>query len=113
MSKRYNEKRQALAQAAIDRELDQGYGKEDFADNAAKDSRDAAMGKGEDELYEKKMSKAERKAAAKAAREAKRKKKGLTKNKSSDDVKEFGQDDANGTKKNSDKIILGPNASAE
>jgi len=37
------------------------------------DVRDAAMGKGEEELYEKKLSKEEKKAAAKAAREAKKK----------------------------------------
>lgn len=79
MSKRYNEKRAALAIKAIDKELDSGYGREDFEANMAKDVRGAAMGEGEEELYEKKLSKAEKKAAAKAAREAKRKKKGLDK----------------------------------
>ncbi len=79
MSKRYNEKRAAQALKAIDRELDGGYGKEDFESNAAKDVRGAAMGEGEDELFEKKLSKAEKKAAAKAAREAKRKAKGKEK----------------------------------
>ena len=79
MSKRFNEKRAALALKAIDRELDGGYGKEDFESNAAKDARGAAMGEGEDELFEKKLSKAEKKAAAKAAREAKRKAKGKEK----------------------------------
>ena len=73
MAKRYNEKRAAMAQAAIDKELDEGYGKINFESNAANDARDAAMGKGEDELYEKKMTKEEKKAAAKAAREAKKK----------------------------------------
>ena len=92
MSKRYNEKRAALALKAIDRELDMAYGREDFEANASKDVRGAAMGEGEDELFEKKLSKAEKKAAAKAAREAKRKKKGLTgKKKKGDDG---GADDA-------------------
>ena len=54
MSKRYNEKRSKLAAAAIERELDQGYGKEDFETNAAKDVRGAAMGEGDEELFEKK-----------------------------------------------------------
>ena len=36
-------------------------------------SRDAAMGKGDDELFSKKMTKEEKKAAAKAARSAKKK----------------------------------------
>ena len=94
MSKRYNEKRSKLAAAAIERELDQGYGKEDFETNAAKDVRGAAMGEGDEELFEKKLSKEEKKALAKAKREAKKKKKeqekgGMSKNASSGDVKEF------------------------
>jgi len=70
---RYAEKRAKQAEFALNKELDSGYGKVDEAANAAMDARDAAMGKGEEELYEKKMSKEERKAAAKAAREAKKK----------------------------------------
>jgi len=58
---------------AVDRELDSGYGKVDAEANAAFDSRDAAMGKGEEELFERKLTKEEKKAAAKAAREAKKK----------------------------------------
>jgi ATP-binding cassette, subfamily F, member 2 len=73
MSKKYNEKREKAALNAIDRELDSGYGKVDADAIAALDSRDAAMGKGELELFEKKQSKEEKKAAAKAAREAKKK----------------------------------------
>jgi ATP-binding cassette, subfamily F, member 2 len=96
MSKRYNEKRSKLAAAAVERELDQGYGKEDFETNAAKDVRAAAMGEGDQELYEKKLSKEEKKALAKAKREAKKKnKKGdptMSKNMSSNDVKEFDDD---------------------
>jgi len=109
MSNRYNEKRAAQATAAIDRELDQGYGNEDFEKNASKDARGAAMGEGDSELFEKKMTKAEKKAATKAAREAKRKKKGkIPKNKSSDDMKKLDL-----AKKTSDEIIIGPNATVE
>ena len=73
MSKRYNEKRARMAEQALDRELDSGYGKVDAETNAAFDSRDAAMGKGEEALFERKMTKEEKKAAAKAARDAKKK----------------------------------------
>ena len=112
MSKRFNEKRQAQAQAAVDRELDQGYGNEDFDGNAAKDARGAAMGQGEAELFEKKMTKAEKKAASKAAREVKRNKKGLTKKNSTNDVKALDQSDE-GAKMDTEKILLDPHASAE
>lgn len=72
---RYNEKRAKAAEFALNKELDSGYGKVDAESNAAMDSRDAAMGKGEEELFEKKMSKEDKKAAkaaAKAARAAKK-----------------------------------------
>lgn len=111
---RYNEKRAAQAQAATDRELDGGYGKEDFDGNAAKDARGAAMGEGESELFEKKMTKAEKKAASKAAREAKRDKKGgPTKKKSSADLKALDKSKEEAAAKTVDKILLDPNASAE
>eukprot|EP00551_Chaetoceros_affinis_P011593 CAMPEP_0203662450 /NCGR_PEP_ID=MMETSP0090-20130426/409_1 /ASSEMBLY_ACC=CAM_ASM_001088 /TAXON_ID=426623 /ORGANISM="Chaetoceros affinis, Strain CCMP159" /LENGTH=814 /DNA_ID=CAMNT_0050525237 /DNA_START=7 /DNA_END=2451 /DNA_ORIENTATION=+ len=48
----------------------------DFEGNLAKDVRGAAMGEGEEELFEKKLSKEEKKALAKAKREAKKKAKG-------------------------------------
>lgn len=73
MAKRFNEKREKAALAAIDKELESGYGKVDEDAIAAMDARDAAMGKGEVELFEKKLSKEEKKAAAKAARESKKK----------------------------------------
>lgn len=75
-SKKYNEKRQKAAAMAIDKELDSGYGKVDVDALAAQDSRDAAMGKGEAELFERKLTKEEKKTAAKAARDAKKKAKG-------------------------------------
>ena len=73
MAKRFNEKRAKAEEFAINKELDDGYGKEDFGANAAADVRAAAMGKGDEELFERKMTKEEKKAAAKAAREAKKK----------------------------------------
>ena len=72
-AKRYNEKRAKAAQAAIDRELDTGGDSIDFEGTVAQDTKDSAMGKGDDELYEKKMTKEEKKALAKAKREAKKK----------------------------------------
>lgn len=116
MSKRYNEKRQAQAQAAVDRELDSGYGNEDFEANANKDARGAAMGEGEEELFEKKLTKAEKKAAAKAAREAKKKKKGAAakKPKKADEAKQAEKDEsAEEAKKRAEAILLDPKASVE
>lgn len=72
MSKRYNEKRAKQAEMAVEKELDSGYGQVDEETNAAAALRAAAMGKGDEELFEKKMTKEEKKAAAKAAREAKK-----------------------------------------
>ena len=71
-SKRFNEKRAKMASDAIERELDSGYGKVDADANAAFDTRGAAMGQGEQELFERKLTKEEKKAAAKAARDAKK-----------------------------------------
>jgi hypothetical protein len=72
MGSRWNEKQNKKAESAMNKELDQGYGKSDFESNANKDSRDAAMGKGDAELFDKKMSKEEKKAVAAAKREAKK-----------------------------------------
>lgn len=79
MGSRYNEKRRKQAEHAVQHELDTGSDAIDFEGTMAKDVRGAAMGEGEAELFEKKMSKEEKKAAAKAAREAKKKAKGPSK----------------------------------
>lgn len=97
MSKRYNEKRKKLAEAAIERELDSGYGAVDTDALAAQDVRDAALGKGEEELFEKKLSKEEKKARAKAAREAKKKAKGKTTKKTDEDSEEKAGESNGGT----------------
>jgi len=60
-------------QYQIDKMLDTGADSIDFEGTMAKDVRGAAMGEGEEELFEKKLSKEEKKARAKAAREAKKK----------------------------------------
>jgi ATP-binding cassette subfamily F protein 2 len=75
-AKRYNEKREKLALAAIDRELDTGGDSIDFDGLLKNDLKAAAMGKGDEELFEKKLSKEEKKALAKAKRDAKKKDKG-------------------------------------
>ena len=75
-AKRFNEKREKLAIAAIDRELDTGGDSIDFDGLLKNDLKAAAMGKGDDELFEKKLSKEEKKALAKAKRDAKKKDKG-------------------------------------
>lgn len=72
---RWQEKRNKEAQFKLEKEL--ASGGNNFSESmVAADLRDAAMGKGEDELYEKKLSKEEKKALAKAKREAKKKAKG-------------------------------------
>lgn len=71
----YAEKQARKAQFAADKELESGG--DNFA-GADADVRDAAMGKGEDELYEKKLTKEEKKALAKKKREEKKKAKGKT-----------------------------------
>ena len=48
MSK-WAEKQARKAEFAMNKALDNGYGKIDFESNANNDARDAAMGKGEDE----------------------------------------------------------------
>lgn len=84
---------------AIEKELDSGYGRVDAEANAATDTRDAAMGKGEEAIFEKKMTKEEKKAAAKAAREAKKKaKEAKDGKKKEDDGSDGGSESVRGVK---------------
>lgn len=71
MSSKWHEKKNRLAEFEFEKALQTSADDTTRADVA----NDAAMGKGEDELFEKKLSKEEKKARAKAAREAKKKKK--------------------------------------
>lgn len=74
-------------------------GDNDFEGKMALDCRDAALGKGEEELFEKKLTKEEKKALAKAKREAKAKAKGGKKgkkNKKSGEVEEEKKSDDDG-----------------
>jgi len=59
----------------------------EYSDLVKDQTTAAAMGEGEEELFERKMTKEEKKAAAKAAREAKRKKKNKGKNGDNDENK--------------------------
>ena len=70
MSSRWHEKKAKLAAEQFEREL---QGTKDSAMDPSKLASEVAMGGGEDQFYEKKMSKEEKKAAAKAKREAKKK----------------------------------------
>lgn len=76
MGSRWNEKQRAKEEFAINKMLDTGGDAIDFDGTVAKDVRGAAMGEGDEELFEKKLSKEEKKALAKAKREAKKKEKG-------------------------------------
>jgi ATP-binding cassette, subfamily F, member 2 len=75
MPSKWAEKQAKKAEFALNKALDDGYGLVNEEMNANLDSRDAAMGKGEAELFEKKLSKEEKKALAAAKREAKKKEK--------------------------------------
>eukprot|EP00560_Eucampia_antarctica_P008317 CAMPEP_0197824980 /NCGR_PEP_ID=MMETSP1437-20131217/2137_1 /TAXON_ID=49252 ORGANISM="Eucampia antarctica, Strain CCMP1452" /NCGR_SAMPLE_ID=MMETSP1437 /ASSEMBLY_ACC=CAM_ASM_001096 /LENGTH=685 /DNA_ID=CAMNT_0043424805 /DNA_START=204 /DNA_END=2261 /DNA_ORIENTATION=- len=74
----WTQKQARKAEFAMNKALDTGADSIDFEADLAKDVRDAAMGKGDDELFEKKLSKEEKKAVQKAKREAKKKEKGKT-----------------------------------
>lgn len=88
----WTEKKRRQEEFEVNKMLDTGGDGIDFEGTAALDVRDAAMGKGDDELFEKKMSKEEKKALAKAKRDAKKKAKGKT-SKSSKKEEEKKEDD--------------------
>jgi len=71
----WNEKQAKKAEFAMNKMLDTGGDDIDFEGKCAHDTRGAAMGEGDEELFEKKLSKEEKKALAKAKREAKKKSK--------------------------------------
>ncbi|GMH97465.1 hypothetical protein TrST_g12677 [Triparma strigata] len=88
MSK-HAQKQAKKAEFALNKALDTGGDTIDAEADMNYASRDAAMGKGDDELFEKKMTKEEKKAAAKAAREAKKKAKEAKNPKKKDTEKEL------------------------
>jgi ABC-type glutathione transport system ATPase component len=115
-AKAFTAKRAKAAEDAINRELDTGGDKIDFEGLLKQDTKDAAMGKGEEELFEKKLSKEEKKALAKAKREAKKKEKGGKKGKGGDedggdddDADEEKKDDAPSLSKVLSKVSLNNN----
>jgi ATP-binding cassette subfamily F protein 2 len=69
----WTQKQAKKEEFAINKMLDTGGEGLDFEGKIAGDVRDAAMGKGDEELFEKKLSKEEKKALAKAKRDAKKK----------------------------------------
>jgi ATP-binding cassette subfamily F protein 2 len=83
---RWQEKRAREAEFQLEKELSSGGNGIDLESMMAKDTRGAAMGDGDEELFEKKLSKEEKKALAKAKREAKKKGKGKTSKKENDDA---------------------------
>ncbi|GMH75401.1 hypothetical protein TL16_g06752, partial [Triparma laevis f. inornata] len=70
---KHAQKQAKKAEFAMNKALDTGGDTIDPDADMNHASRDAAMGKGDEELFEKKLTKEEKKAAAKAAREAKKK----------------------------------------
>lgn len=98
-AKAFTAKRAKAAEDAINRELDTGGDKIDFEGLLKQDTKDAAMGKGEEQIFEKKLSKEEKKALAKAKREAKKKEKGGKKGKGGDEDGGDDDDDADEEKK--------------
>lgn len=74
----WTEKKRKKEEFMMNKLLDTGGNSIDFEGKAAADVRGAAMGKGEAELFQKKLTKEEKKALAKAKREAKKKAKGVT-----------------------------------
>lgn len=88
MSGRYNEKRAKKEMKAMDKQLDSGYGDVDTDRLAAQAVRGAALGQGEAELFDKKLTKEEKKVRAKEARDAKKKAKDIKKGKDEDDEPE-------------------------
>jgi ATP-binding cassette subfamily F protein 2 len=73
MASRWNEKQAKKAEFQMNKELESGGSGVDLDATMAKDVRGAAMGDGDEELFEKKLSKDEKKALAKAKRDAKKK----------------------------------------
>jgi len=69
----WNEKQAKKAEYEMNKMLDTGSDSIDFAGTVSQDTRAAAMGQGDEELFEKKLSKEEKKALAKAKREEKKK----------------------------------------
>lgn len=70
---RWNEKQAQKAEYEMNKMLDTGSDSIDFEGKLAADTRGAAMGEGDEELFEKKLTKEEKKALAKKKREAKKK----------------------------------------
>ena len=73
MSSKWHQKKEKKREEQALRDEETARNSIDFEGNLGKDVRGAAMGEGEEELFEKKLSKDEKKALAKAKRDAKKK----------------------------------------
>jgi ATP-binding cassette subfamily F protein 2 len=89
----WTEKQNKKKEFEINKQLDTGGEGIDFEGKVSADVRDAAMGKGDEIIFEKKASKEEKKALAKAKRDAKKKAKGGPEKESTDDKEEEKKDD--------------------
>jgi len=88
MPNKWSEKQARKAEYEMNKMLDTGADSIDFGGTVARDVRGAANGEGDEELFEKKMTKEEKKALAKAKREAKKKEKGKKSKPKKQDIEE-------------------------
>mgnify|MGYP000085196616 FL=1 len=102
---RWAEKRKQQAEFALNKELDTGGDTIDAEATLQHAARGAAMGEGDEELFEKKMTKEEKKAAQKAAREAKKAAKARKEGKNGDSKAEVDKANAEMVKKLQDTVL--------
>lgn len=88
MPNKWSEKQARKAEYEMNKMLDTGGDSIDFGGTLARDVRGAANGEGDEELFEKKLTKEEKKALAKAKREAKKKEKGKKSKPKKQDIEE-------------------------
>lgn len=88
MPNKWSEKQARKAEYEMNKMLDTGADSIDFGGTLARDVRGAANGEGDEELFEKKLTKEEKKALAKAKREAKKKEKGKKSKPKKQDIEE-------------------------
>mmetsp|Transcript_7646 Transcript_7646/g.18892 ORF Transcript_7646/g.18892 Transcript_7646/m.18892 type:complete len:830 (-) Transcript_7646:38-2527(-) len=102
---RWHEKKEKQAAEAFEREL---QGREDEAVDISLLTKSTAMGGGDEQVFEKKLSKEEKKALAKAKREAKKK----AKKQESGELDDDDGDDGNNKKLDAKEVLKGVDATA-
>lgn len=108
MPSTWHEKKAKAAELAFERELQNT--ESNFESELKNDTKDSAMGKGDDELFEKKLSKEEKKALAKKKREEKKKAKAKAAGK---DVGDDDDDEGGKDKVDAAKLLESARAAAE